>query len=97
MTLSLILYHNSYTCPNKHSKLPKLLAKVKGLDMINVMSKVVVVVNCGAGQKQSFQAFGERRSNQQNQSGGNMVYCMADGIQQPTNNSDSWPKPRCDY
>ena len=42
------------------------------------------VVCCGAGQKQSFQAFGESCSNQQNQSVGNIVYCMVDGIQQRT-------------
>ena len=40
------------------------------------------LLSCGAGQEQSFQAFGERHSTQQNQSGGNMVYCMADGMQQ---------------
>ena len=56
-----------------------------------VVVSVVVVNCCGAGQQQSFQAFDERRSNQQTQSGGNMFYCMADGIEQGVEILGDWP------
>ena len=65
--------------------------RMHSLTLTNVVVVVVKLLSCSAGQ-QSLKAFGERRSNQQNQLGGNMFYCMTDGIQQHRNNSD-WPEP----